>query len=241
MPRPPVNDPVKPAEVQAARAALRVRPINVGTVLHIGGVGVAVGVGVGVGADVGVGVGVGVGAEVGVGSGVAVAPEVGIGDGVGVGGRRGAAVGSGLEPMVGGVGESPDVTTPPGAVVAWIPEEVGVAVGSVVCPGDAVSSGGVGDAVPRVAVDDGTLMLPSTPPTGRIPPATVTPSTTATMTRAAAASDRRESNLRRTAAIDRRKVRGRARTIGYATAQAGHAPAASFQHQRQAYWLHSEQ
>ena len=210
---------VKPAPFHAALAFWTVRPWSSGTVLQVGGVGVGVGVGLGV--DVGVGLGVGVG--------------------VGVGVRRGVAVGGGVTRTGRGVDVGSDVTTPPGAVVARTPVRVGVAVGSVVCPGDAVSLGGVGDDVPRVAVDDGTLMLPSTPPAGRIPPATVTPSTMATMTRAAAATDRRESNLRRTAAIDRRKVSGRATTMGYATPHPGHAPPASFQHHRQAYRLHSEQ
>jgi hypothetical protein len=39
----------------------------------------------------------------------------------------------------------------------------------------------------------------------------------------------------------RRNLNGRTTTMGYATAHDGHAPAASVQHQRQAYRLHSEQ
>jgi hypothetical protein len=150
-----------------------------------------------------------------------------------------------------GVAVLPDPVIPPGGSVTCDPVPVGFAVGVDERPGVAGAPDGVGDAVPAVAVavavevavavTVGMLTLPSTPPTRRIPPATVTPSTIATITRAAAASDRRESNLRKTTAIDRRTVIGRATTMGYTTAQEGHAPAASFQHPRQAYLVHSEQ
>jgi hypothetical protein len=76
--------------------------------------------------------------------------------------------------------------------------------------------------------------MPSTPPTGRNAPPTVKARTIATRTRAPAAIDRRISSRRRTAATAHRTVLGRTTTIGYATAQAGQAPAASVQHQRQA-------
>ena len=186
---------------------------------------------------------VGVGA--GVGAGVGVAPEVGNGDGVGVGGRRGPTVGSGLEPVGGGVGEFPDVTTPPGAVVVWATEPVAVAVavapGPVEPSGDAVALDGADDSGWAVLLEDGESTTPTAPPTGRNTPPTVKARTITTMARAVAATDRRSSNRRKIAAIERRNVLGRTTTMGYATAQAGHAPAASAQHQRQAYRLHSAQ
>ena len=62
-----LNDPLKPAEVQAARACPTVNPTRVGTTWQLAGVGV--GVGIGDGSGVGVGTGVGVGAVVGAGVG----------------------------------------------------------------------------------------------------------------------------------------------------------------------------
>jgi hypothetical protein len=62
------NPPVKPAPVQAARAADTVMPLSSGTVRHAAG-GIGLGVGRAVGRAVGAGVGRGVGA--GVGAGVA--------------------------------------------------------------------------------------------------------------------------------------------------------------------------
>ena len=176
-------------------------------------------------------------------SAVGVAPEVGDGDGVGLGGRRGPTVGSGLAPVAGGVGEPPDVTTPPGAVVvcATEPVAVAVAVGAVEPSGDAVALDGADDSGWAVLLEDGESTTPTAPPTGRNTPPTVKASTITTMARAVAATDRRSSNRRKIAAIERRNVLGRTTTMGYATAQAGHAPAASAQHQRQAYRLHSAQ
>ncbi len=169
-------------------------------------------------------------------------PGVGVGDGVGLGGRRGPTVGSGLTPVTGGVGESPDVTTPPGAVVVWATEPVAVAVAvGAVEPGVAVPLDGADDSGWAVLLEDGASATPTALPTGRNTPPTVKASTITTMARAVAATDRRSSNRRKIAAIERRNVRGRTTTIGYATAQVGHAPAASAQHQRHAYRLHSAQ
>ena len=93
--------PVKPAAVQAARAAVTVDPTRFGTTLQLG-----VGAGVGVGLGVALGVGVGVGAGVAVGGGVG--PDLPAGVAV-------AAGGSGLAPSVvvvpSGVARSVDVGT----------------------------------------------------------------------------------------------------------------------------------
>lgn len=122
-----LNEPVKPAAVQAERAAATVMPTRFGTVRQTG---VGVGVGAGVGAAVGVGVGAGVGAGVEVGVGVGVAPCVAVGPGVGVGAAVGAAVG------VGGLGVAP------GGRVG-----VGRAVGCGVEPGGSVWPPGLAGSV----------------------------------------------------------------------------------------------
>ncbi len=97
--------PVKPAAVQAARAAVTVDPTSFGTTLQLG---VGAGVGVGLGVAVGVGVGTGVGAGVAVGGGVG--PDLPAGVAVAV-----ARGGSGLAPSVvavpSGVARSVDVGT----------------------------------------------------------------------------------------------------------------------------------
>jgi hypothetical protein len=89
-----LNEPLKPAAVQAARASATVAPTRSGTTRQS-----ATGVGVGVGAVDGVGVGVGSG--VGTGDGVGFGPVEGLGVGpgggvAGVGGVVGAEVGEGV-------------------------------------------------------------------------------------------------------------------------------------------------
>jgi hypothetical protein len=90
-----LNDPLKPAAVQAARALPTVNPTRFGTTWQAGaavGVGEGVGDGAGVGSGNGVGVGVdagggavGVGGDAGGGAPVAAATDVDVGAGVGAG------------------------------------------------------------------------------------------------------------------------------------------------------------
>jgi hypothetical protein len=126
-PLPPgLNEPVKPAAAQAARASPTVMPIRSGTEMHAAvGAGVALGPGdaVSVGAGVKVGACVGVGRGTGLGDGVAPGGDVRfvVGRGVAAGVGRGVAVaapdgdaegiGSGVAPetVVAGV---PDPTDP---------------------------------------------------------------------------------------------------------------------------------
>jgi hypothetical protein len=121
-----LNDPLKPAAVQAARAFATVNPTRFGTIWQAG---VAVGVGDGVGDGVGVGSGVGLGDSAGVG--VAAGGGVGGGaGGVGGGAVGGAAVGVPTGLSVGaGVGAGPPIPGPevgvaPAASGAGLPVDV---------------------------------------------------------------------------------------------------------------------
>jgi hypothetical protein len=143
-----VNDPVKPASVQAARAFATVWPMRSGTTLHAGG-GVGVGAGGGVGVGAGVGAGVGVGVVAGVGVGVGAGFGVGVGTGVGVGGGGtngvGAALGTGVGLAVGGGGVGLAVGVERRAVGVGPGPCVGVARGGWAMPpaGRATASGSV--------------------------------------------------------------------------------------------------
>jgi hypothetical protein len=124
-----VNDPLKPAAVQAARAFATVNPTRFGTIWQAG---VAVGVGDGVGDGVGVGSGVGLGdsAGVGVGAGGGAVEVGGVAGGAGGVAVGGAAVGVSTGLSVGaGVGAGPpipgpEVGVPPAASGAGLPVDV---------------------------------------------------------------------------------------------------------------------
>jgi hypothetical protein len=128
-----LNDPLKPAAVQAARAFATVNPTRFGTIWQAGA---GAGVGVGDGAGDGVGAGVGNGSGVGLGNGAGVGVSAG-GGAVGVGGvaAGGAAVGVPTGSKVGaGVGAGPPILGPefgvaPAASGAGLP-------GDVLPPGD---------------------------------------------------------------------------------------------------------
>ena len=202
-----VNDPVNPAAVQAVRASWTVLPLSDGTARQRG-VGFAVGFGAAVGLGVGLGVGMGVG--------------VAFGDGVGV--RVGAGFGAGVD------------VVPPSFPPAAVGNGLAGPDGAVVAPAEppAVPFGlpkGEGPT-DRPARSDGTKTAPSTPPVVRIPLPRVTASTTATMTSAAPAIDRRASIRRRTEATRTRGVTTRTTGRANGNAQAGQASTASAQHQR---------
>jgi len=146
-----LNDPLKPAAAQAARAFATVNPTRFGTTWQAG---VTVGVGEADGAGVGVGAGVGDGAGVGSGNGGRVGVGAAGGDvevgGVAVGGAP-VGVPTGLS-VGAGVGAGPPIPGPevgvaPAAEGAGLPDDV-------LPPGDvAVSSPargvpfGAGDSV----------------------------------------------------------------------------------------------
>ena len=139
---------MKPAAVQAARAAVTVDPTRFGTFLQLG-----VGAGVGVGLGVALGVGVGVGAGVAVGGGVG--PDLPAGVAVAVGG-------SGVAPSVVAAG-SVDVGTELDSWDAVAPPD-GAADGEPVASDAALAitaRAGVGVASVDPAVD------PSGPPKAR--------------------------------------------------------------------------
>jgi hypothetical protein len=125
-----LNEPLKPAAVQAARAFATVNPTRFGTIWQAGasvGVGVVVGVGVGAGVGAGVGDGAGVGLGNGVGVGVGTgggAVEVGgvAGGGAPVGFPTGLSVGAdvGTGPPILG----PEVGAAPAASGAGLPGDV---------------------------------------------------------------------------------------------------------------------
>lgn len=215
-------------------------PTRDGTVRQAG-VGVGAIVGVGVGVSVGVGVGVTVGVGVGVGAGVAV------GVGVGVAGSVGAGVGF-------GVTGRPVVCWPPAAMsgcrlevpagmdVATVATAVGSADASTVPVALSDGDGCIDRSASVLAAPDETAVAPSTPPVGRDALPTLSANTKAATKRAATIGARR-SMRRRIAAGRLTGVIPAAATAarGYATAQAGQAPAASIQHQRQAYTPHDAQ
>ena len=143
------STPVKPAAVQAARAAVTVDPTKFGTFLQLG-----------VGAGVGVGLGVGVGVRVGVAVAGGVGPDLPAGVAV-------AAGGSGVAPLVvvvpSGVTRSVDVGTELGSWDAVAPP-YGAADGEPVASDAALATtarAGVGVASVDPAVD------PSGPPKAR--------------------------------------------------------------------------
>jgi len=193
-------------------------PMSDGILMQLG-VGWGVGVGEGVGLGVGGGVVVGLGVALGVGVGCAVGPGFAVGVDVSVG------AGPPFWPCGVGFGRAwPD------AAVVGLTELPAVPV-ELPDPEGANEERAV-----EAAPCDGTKSAPSTPPVARIPPPSVTASTTATTTRAAPAIDRRESIRRRTEATRTRGVTvrttARSATAAYGRPQAGQAPTASAQHQR---------
>jgi hypothetical protein len=252
-----LNDPRKPAAVQAARASATVNPTRFGTTRQLaigvgvgvgcgddGGVGVGVGSGVGDGADVGVGVDVGVDVDVG----PDVGPGVDPGDGaIGVADAVGPSVGDGV-PVLGG-----GVCVPPGPPGAGLPEVPGL-------PGDVPFS--VGGALPSLVAGGSTTAPPAagdgdmssgTPATsvgladgGGVPTALSTrpvgrnadPTTTATARTARAdtptASGRREDRRCWFEATLGGFATDAAAPFATMTPHPGHAPAAIAQHRSHA-------
>ena len=232
---------MKPAPVQAERAADKVKPTRSGTTLQAGtGVGVGVGVGVGGGVGAGVGAKVGDGVDGGVGTGL----EVGTSVGVGVG--RGVAAGIGVGASVGRAGDG--VAPRTGALVL-----VGIGVIFVIAVGTGVGEPDVGgtdtEAVPFALLDgepagDRPGDAPATPigdgdpfsdpavngsraPSKSVSKTMATPRTP-TIDRAST------PDCRRLLPTSTGTATGTALAAAYETAQPGHAPELSAQHHRHA-------